>query len=114
MDTKLMAGRHVLGPNGLPKTISGLDEILQSAAICIGMRKGSLPYDRELGSGFAAWYREERDGEEHPNDRALALANEGLMRLCGVRAVWGEITESGARFRVVTPLGEGEIHIGEL
>ena len=54
MDTKLMAGRHVLGPNGLPKTISGLDEILQSAAICIGMRKGSLLHGRISDQSFSA------------------------------------------------------------
>lgn len=110
MDTKLIDGHFALGPTGLPETVNGREELLQYARILLTMRRGRFPYNRELGSGLWQWDPQ----EEHAADRALALANEALMGLPGVRAKSARITEGGAAFTVATPLGEGEIEIGDL
>lgn len=52
--------------------------------------------------------------EEHAADRALAMANEALLWLPGVRAEAVEINDGGMVFTVSTPLGEGSVELGEL
>lgn len=110
MDTRVENGGFVLGPNGLPETVEGLEELLQYARLRLTLRRGSLPYNRELGSGLWQWSREEPKAE----DRALALANEALLGLPGVRAKGVRLTERGAAFTIATPLGEEEMELGEL
>ena len=68
---------------------------------------GKLPYDRSLGSRFYLWDRE----EEHALERAVALANEGLLSLPGVQAVSAQETEDGVVFTLQTPLGEGSVTV---
>ena len=104
MDMKWEQGDWALGPTGLPETVEGLEELLQNGAMAIAMEQGSLPYDRSLGSRFYLWDRE----EEHALERAVALANEGLLSLPGVQAVSAQETEDGVVFTLQTPLGEGE------
>ncbi len=110
MDTKLEGGHFALSPTGLPETVTGKEELLQYARLRLQLRRGAFPYDRQAGSGLWQWTRE----GEHAADRALALANEALLGMPGVRAVSVEIMEGGAAFRVATPLGEGEITLGDL
>lgn len=110
MDTKVVNGNYVLGANGLPETVEGKEELLQRARLSLQLRKGKFPYNRELGSGLWQWDRQ----EEHPEDRALALANEALLRLPGIRAKAARLTEAGLAFLIETPLGEEEIEFGEL
>ena len=107
MDMKWEQGDWALGPTGLPETVEGLEELLQNGAMAIAMRQGSLPYDRSLGSRFYLWDRE----EEHALERAVALANEALLDLPGVRATAAQATEHGAVFTIATPLGEGDVEV---
>ena len=110
MDLKVEKGNFVLGPTGLPETVSGLEELLQRARISLELRRGMFPYNRELGSRL--WQLDPQ--EEHREDRALALANEALLGLAGIRAEQARSTEAGMAFTIVTPLGEGEVEIGNL
>ncbi|WP_322168616.1 histidine kinase [Acutalibacter caecimuris] len=110
MDTELVNGGYVLGAGGLPKTVAGRAELLQYARMNLQMHRGAWPYNRELGSGL--WQLDR--GEDHPEERALALANEALLRLPGVRAKAARLTEKGVAFLIATPLGEEEIEVGEL
>lgn len=110
MDTKIVDGNAVLGPTGLPETVEGLEELLQYARLRLAMKRGSLPYNRELGSGLYQWSAQ----EDRALDRALALANEALLGLAGVRAKSAEAVDGGVRFLIATPLGEGEVEIGNL
>lgn len=110
MDTKVENGNFVLSSTGLPRTVEGLEELLQYARMSLSLRRGEFPYGRELGSGLWKWDPE----EEHALDRALALANEALLWLPGVRAVEAARIQGGAAFVVETPLGKGEVEIGGL
>ena len=107
MDMKWEQGDWALGPTGLPETVEGLEELLQNGAMAIAMEQGSLPYDRSLGSRFYLWDRE----EEHALERAVALANEGLLSLPGVQAISAQETEDGVVFTLQTPLGEGSVTV---
>ena len=63
------------------------------------------------GSGLWQWNPQ----EPRALDRALALANEALLDLPGVRAVSAKMTEDcKLGFVIQTPLGEEEITLGEL
>ena len=110
MDLKLEHGNFVPGPTGLPETVDGLAELLQNARLRMALKRGAFPYARDWGSGLWEWDA----SEEHAEERALALANEALLELPGVWAASARITKRGAAFTVVTPLGEGEVEIGEL
>ena len=48
-DIKVENGDIVIRPNGLPKTVSGFDEIIQQIEIAASFVKGSFAYDRSLG-----------------------------------------------------------------
>lgn len=109
-DTKVVNGAYVLGANGLPLQAEGKELLLQLARLRLWLRKGRFPYNREAGSGLWALDL----GSEHGEDRALALANEALLSLPGVRAEWAEIIGGGIKFGIVTPLGEGEVEFGEI
>lgn len=110
MDTKLTGGNFGLGSTGLPEKVEGLEELLQYARMRMKLRRGEFPYNRLLGSLLWKWDPD----EEHAGDRALAMANEALLGLPGVRAVSVEQTDGGLAFTVATPLGEGEVEIGNL
>lgn len=99
-----------MGPTGLPEAAEGLEELLQRARLSLELRRGKFPYQRELGSRL--WQMSSQ--EEHKEDRALALANEALLRLPGIRAKEVEITQTSMTFTIDTPLGEGEVEIGNL
>ena len=107
MDLKVAQGNHVAGPTGMPETVEGLEEALQNAGLRIALRRGEFPYGRELGSSFWLW---DPKGE-HSLERAVALANEALLDMPGVRAVSAREMESGVAFTVATPMGEGEVAV---
>ena len=51
MDTALNGnGEFELDGRGMPYLLSGLSEIMQRVSLCLKIKKGSFPYDRELGS----------------------------------------------------------------
>lgn len=110
MDTRILNGGYVLDSRGMPEIVEGKAELLHYARLRLVMRRGKFPYNRELGSGLWQWSRE----EDRAADRALALANEALLGLPGVRAKAVRLTESGAVFTITTPLGEEELELGEL
>ena len=93
-----MNGGYVLGANGLPFLVQGKELLLQLARLRLCLRKGKFPYSQEAGSKL--W--------------ALALANEALLDLAGVQAESAEISGGKIIFRIVTPLGEGEVEYGEI
>ena len=101
-----MNGGYVLGANGLPFLVQGKELLLQLARL----RKGKFPYSQEAGSKLWAL---DLNGE-HSRERALALANEALLDLAGVQAESAEISGGKIIFRIVTPLGEGEVEYGEI
>lgn len=107
MDVKWEQGDWALGPTGLPGSVSGLAELLQNSGMRIAMKRGSLPYEPELGSLFWQW----DPAEDHALERALALANEALLDLPGVRATGAQAAEDGVVFTLETPLGEGEVKV---
>ncbi len=111
MALKLQDGTYVLGPAGLPETVSGLEELLQNALLRLSIPRGSFPYGRDLGSGLKGL---DRSGE-HAGEQAAALANEALLDLPGVRAEKAEFRQDGRiAFTLSTPLGEGTVIYGEL
>lgn len=110
MDTKVENGGYVLSANGLPQVVEGRAELAHYARMRLVLRRGQFPYDRDLGSGLWQWSPQ----EPRALDRALALANEALLDLPGVRAVSAKMTEdSKLGFVIQTPLGEEEITLGE-
>lgn len=110
MDTMVKDGGYVPGPGGLPVTVTGLEELLNYVRLSLSVRQGLFPYDREMGSRLYLLDIE----EEHAGDRALAMANEALLWLPGVRVTEVETGGGGMAFTVSTPLGEGSVVIGEL
>ncbi len=110
MDTMVKDGGYVPGAGGLPVVVEGLSELLNCVGLSLSLRQGRFPYDRDMGSRL--YLLDRRD--EHAADRALAMANEALLWLPGVRAEAVEIGDGGMVFRVSTPLGEGSVEIGEL
>ena len=67
------------------------------------MVKGSLPYEPELGSGFWQW----DPAGDHALERAVALANEALLDLPGVRATEAQATEYGGGVHHRHTVGRG-------
>ncbi len=111
MALKLKDGEYSLGAGGLPETVSGLEELLQDVRLCLTLPRGNFPYGRDLGSGLHCL----DPGEEHRDQRALALANEALIDMPGVRAVKVVFPEDGGMiFTVSTPLGEGDVTYGDI
>lgn len=111
MGLKLEQGVYALGPGGLPREAEPLEELLQNAAMCLNLPRGSFPYGRELGSRLSTL---ERSGE-HAEEQVVSLANEALLELPGVRAEQAVIREDGSvAFAVSTPLGKGEVIYGNL
>ncbi len=114
MDTKVQNGNYVLNANGLPDTVEGLEEQLQLAELSLRLRRGTFPYNRKLGSGLWQWQQQGGRQENQPGERALALANEALLEMPGLRATQARLTDRGVEFDLETPLGEGVVKIGEL
>ena len=110
MDTMVKDGGFVPGAGGLPKVVEGLSELLNCVRRSLSVRQGRFAYDRDMGSSLYLLDRQ----EEHAADRALAMANEALLWLPGVRAEAVEINDGGMVFTVSTPLGEGSVELGEL
>lgn len=111
MGLKLRDGVYALNANGLPEENSGLEELLQNAALRLAIPQGGFPYGRELGSRLYGLDRE----SEHAEEQAAALANEALMDMPGVLAKQAEFQEDGGiAFTVSTPLGEGRIIYGDI
>ena len=79
MDTAISGGDFAVGANGLPRLVSGREEILQRAYILLRVPVGSFCYEKELGSEIPLL---EQDGEF--TLRAAEAAQEALRDLAGV------------------------------
>ena len=110
MDTVVKDGGFVPGPGGLPAVAVGLEETLNYVRLSLAVGQGEVPYDRGMGSRLHLLDRE----EEHAPERALAMANEALLWLPGVRVTEAFISGGGMSFRVSAPAGEGSVELGEL
>ncbi len=53
MDNLIENGDMVMGRNGDPEMVSGLKELIQRVMIRLSVKRGSFPYDQELGSCLA-------------------------------------------------------------
>lgn len=104
MDTKIENGGPVIGINGLPETITGLEEILQQAWLCLSVPKGSFIYDRDFGSRIRA-----EPGASA--QRLLALAHEAALGRCGAKPVDCTISGNEVQFTFITPFGRGTVGV---
>ena len=102
MDTKINNGGPVIGSNGLPETITGLEERLQQAWLCLSGPKGSFIYDRDFGSRIHA-----EPGASA--QRILALADEAMLGRCGAKAVNCTISGNAVQLTLMTPFGRGTV-----
>ena len=109
MQWKWNGSQEALGANGLPQPVTGLEEVLQNAAMAISLRRGGFLYQAGLGSGL----RQLDPQEEHSEERARALAEEALLPLPGVQVKQAqyEPLENLWHIQVETPLGAGEITV---
>lgn len=80
MDTAIKNGNIVLGENGKPYTISGIDEALQRARICLEIKKGSFIFLPSLGSEL--WRLDAT--KPYLNKQADMFVREALAGLRGI------------------------------
>ena len=53
MDNLIANGDMVMGRNGDPEMISGLKELIQRVMLRLSVKRGSFPYNQQLGSRLA-------------------------------------------------------------
>ncbi len=107
IDSKIVNGDFSLNKNGIPETLTGKEECLQSARLILSMKRGAFRYDRTLGSEISDITRGAAD-DEHFEERLLSRANEALMNH-GLKAIAAETSAEGLRVEISTPYGAGEI-----
>lgn len=74
MDTAINNGDFLLGYDGLPMSISGVQEILQRALIRLTVKKGSFIFDTNLGSNLYKL----KAGSRNIKNEALSIVKEAL------------------------------------
>ena len=104
MDNKITDGDTELNKKGLPMEITGIDECIQQAFIRLTVKKGSFPYNRDLGSRLHTL------GPVAEKNQLLAYAGEALSG-SGIYAEDVEILENVFIFSLSTPFGKGEVKI---
>ena len=97
VEVVILNGITQTAATGLPKTVEGLNALMQRAYNRICLKRGAFCYDRALGSRF---YMLDA-ADEHAEERALRYAQAALLPLAGVEAVFG----------LRTMLGTGEIAV---
>ncbi len=104
MDNKINNGDTELNNKGLPTELYGLEECIQQAFIRITVKKGSFPYNRELGSRLHTL----ASGAD--KERLLAYGQEALSG-SGITASGVELTGGKMVFTLSTPFGAGQVEI---
>lgn len=99
MDTLLVNGDFAVDERGLPQKIQGEEELLQQALIRLVVPQGALSTSPKLGSRFAQLGQVSPQQRE---ERALQIAQEALLPMSQVRAVWARCEAGGADQLVVT------------
>lgn len=107
VEVVILNGITQTAATGLPKTVEGLNALMQRAYNRICLKRGAFCYDRALGSRF---YMLDA-ADEHAEERALRYAQAALLPLAGVEAV--SVRREGERFifGLRTMLGTGEIAV---
>lgn len=93
---------------GVPKKLTGIAELLQTAAMRIRCKQGSFRYGRAFGSLLHTLSA----SSEHAEELALAMANEALLGCGGVTATAVRRENDEWIFTVQTPYGTGEVSYG--
>lgn len=97
MDFRINNGDAVIDSAGKADSITGADELLQRAYICIAVKKGSFIYNRELGSEI--YLLDKKD--ERLADKLFLVMNEALINCRGVEAEIKEINGDNVTVRLV-------------
>ena len=109
MDTALENGDIALDGRGYPRTITGMEEILQRVFIRLSVGKGSFIYDRSFGSEL----RRLSSQMVNLSEKALNLARDAIADMSGVviTSASAEVTEAGINVRVSVLAGKesGEV-----
>ena len=84
MDTLLKNGQHALSKSGLPIQISGAEKILQQISIRLAIRKGSFPYNKDLGSEL---YKLRTSTDEATQREAFSYVQEALRDMKDVEVI---------------------------
>ncbi|MDU7338447.1 MAG: histidine kinase [Clostridium sp.] len=93
MDTKLENGDFEVVANGLPRSVTGKEELLQRATIRLTVPRGSFSYDPSLGSKLHTLVLSGSD----LNARARELVEEALAPLPGISVEQVLCTPLGTR-----------------
>lgn len=110
MDTALAGGDFSLGANGLPRKISGEEELLQRAAIRLRVPLGRFALQPALGSRLYTLRSETEDKDAN----ALTMAQEALRELPQVwveSAVCSAAEPLIARIQIAWKGGGAEIEV---
>lgn len=103
-ETKLDNGKVCGNGLGLPKTLDGLDAVMQRAYNRLNIVRGSFRYDRELGNRML--------GEAALTEEiALRFAQEALLPCPEIAVIRAEIREDAVTVLLSTPLGEGSVTV---
>lgn len=107
MDTALQDGDFLRNSLGMPRTVDGLEELLQRAMIRMRVPKGAFSYDPELGSGLSGLDFSAADAAVY----ALELTAAALAPMEGVTVE--SVSCSGRTVTAVlnTPLGQGRVSV---
>lgn len=97
MDTALSSsGDFELDGRGMPYLLSGLAEMMQRVSLCLKIKKGCFPYDRELGSELHTL----KESTQPLRDTAALLVKEAAAQIPQVK-----ILDVEASFDVEKKLG---------
>ncbi|MEG2052013.1 MAG: hypothetical protein RR012_06890 [Oscillospiraceae bacterium] len=83
MDTLIENGDLKLSQNGLPVSITGIQELLQRARICLCVPKGSFLHNKSLGSRL---FELKDSAIDAKNALALSMAQVALKNQPQIRA----------------------------
>lgn len=112
MDIRLDQGDFAVGGNGLPCSVSGKEELLQRAFICLTIPRGSFSYDPQLGSRLHTLVLSGAD----LSARARELVEEALAAVPGVtvqQVACTQLEEGRARLtaELATLFGTGTLSL---
>lgn len=109
MTIKLTNGTYETA-GGVPRTITGQEELLQAVSLRLCCKQGAFRYGRAYGSLLHTLELT----AEHATEQAVSLANEAILDLAGVTVLSAHIEKTALSFTVQTPYGTGEVTYGAI
>ena len=104
MEIKIENGAVCTNGLGLPETVSGMLALLQRAYNRLQIKRGSFPYDRQMGCRM--------HGVQTLTEKtALQFAQEALLPYPEIRVLKAAVQEDAVTVLLWTPLGEGSVRI---